>query len=324
MAGAGDKKSRVLEIFYRAFRGESISVKKIANEYQVSTKSISRDISEIKNFLSDNRDLVGNAEFEYSYKDKSYHLKFDDFLLSKELNGILKVLIGSRAFSQEELLDVVSKLKKFVTYQDRTMMENLIRKEIYHYKEVGRDCDSVIDHLWTLTNCIYNNKELTINYYKMNRTEVVHRIRPLAISFSENYFYLFAADCEQDRRVPIYFRVDRIKSMTIHRDHMLEHFQTNFDEGQLRQKIQYMFPGHERKIKFEFSGPSVQAILDRLPTAKIIDKKNGAYLIEATVYGEGIKMYLLSQGSWVKVIEPLEFVESMKEEIEKLRKNYED
>lgn len=48
------KKNRVLDIFYRAFKGEELSVSNLASEYEVSTKSITRDINEIKNFLADN------------------------------------------------------------------------------------------------------------------------------------------------------------------------------------------------------------------------------------------------------------------------------
>lgn len=83
-----------------------------------------------------------------------------------------------------------------------------------------------------------------------------------------------------------------------------------------------MWPGPLRKIRFEFTGPSLQAILDRLPTAKLIDKRDGVNIIEAETYGDGIKMFLLSQGSWVKVIEPQEFVDEMKEEIEKMQGLY--
>ena len=43
----GTKKTRMLEIFYRAMKGENISVKNLADEYGVSAKSISRDLGEI-------------------------------------------------------------------------------------------------------------------------------------------------------------------------------------------------------------------------------------------------------------------------------------
>ena len=39
---AGDKQDRTLEIFFRGIRGEDISIRKLADEYGVSTKSITR------------------------------------------------------------------------------------------------------------------------------------------------------------------------------------------------------------------------------------------------------------------------------------------
>ena len=84
-----------------------------------------------------------------------------------------------------------------------------------------------------------------------------------------------------------------------------------------------MWPGKLRVVRFEFSGPSVQAVLDKLPTAKIIERMGGnKYLIEAETYGDGIKMWLLSQGAWVKVVAPDEFVEKMKNEINKMNELY--
>ena len=84
-----------------------------------------------------------------------------------------------------------------------------------------------------------------------------------------------------------------------------------------------MWPGKLRKITFEFSGPSVQAILDKLPTARIIERfGNNKFLIEAETYGDGIKMWLLSQGAWVKVVSSSELMEEMREEVERLLKYY--
>ena len=83
-----------------------------------------------------------------------------------------------------------------------------------------------------------------------------------------------------------------------------------------------MWPGPLRTIRFEFTGPSVQAVLDKLPTARIIDRDGKKYLIEAEVYGDGIKMWLLSQGAWVKVVAPEEFVEEITAEIQKLTEVY--
>lgn len=45
-----NKRNRVMEIFYRFMSGEHMAVKDLAAEYEVSEKSIQRDISENKKF----------------------------------------------------------------------------------------------------------------------------------------------------------------------------------------------------------------------------------------------------------------------------------
>lgn len=63
-----------------------------------------------------------------------------------------------------------------------------------------------------------------------------------------------------------------------------------------------MYGGKLKKVKFEYSGFSVEAILDRLPTAKILTENNGKYTIQAEVFGDGIDMWLRSQGDMVKIL----------------------
>lgn len=319
------KYERILEIFFRALRGEYISAIKLADEYGVSTKSIQRSISELRNFLANHRELVGNTELEYLRKDNSYRLKMEDFLTNKELFALLKVMIGTRALSSEDLLSVVNKLKKLTTPDDRQKLEKLIQKEMFLYAEIHHDCESVPDNLWRIVQCISEDKEISIDYYRMDRQWVTHRIRPKTIMFVDHYFYLIAYFSSGRTQIPYYFRIDRIKDITIHRHH--ENTQVvvpDVNEADLRNRSLFMWPGKLKNIRFEFSGPSLQSLKDKLPTAKVVAKLEGnKYLVEAEVYGgEGIKMWLLSQGSWVKVVAPDDFVEEMKAKIEEMRRLY--
>jgi len=322
MAESVRKKNRLLEIFYRAVKGESLSIKGLAAEYGVSTKSISRDIGEIKNFLSDSRDLVGNTELKYAANSKTYYLEFEDFLLSKELVALIEMMLGCRAFPKTKMLEIVAKLKSFTTCHDRAMLNSMISKELYHYMEVGHDCKSVIDNVWQLTRCINEKIELSIEYYKAERTLVDRRIMPIAIMFSEYYYYLIAYRSDKDDWKPLYYRVDRIVNIVEHRGHFKIPKGYDFDEGELRKKIQFMFPGEYRKIRFAYSGKSVQAILDKLPTAKIVDVDGPRKIIEAETYGTGINMYLLSQGSAIEVLQPPELICELRDELEKMSAYY--
>ncbi|MEF9939694.1 MAG: WYL domain-containing protein [Clostridium sp.] len=322
MGNATQKKNRVLDIFYRAMKGESLAVGKIAAEYNVSTKSISRDINEIKNFLSDNRELVGNTELKYTSSSKCYYLEFENFLLSKELIAIIKMMVGCRGFSKMEVFELISKLKCFTSYNDRSVIESMMSKEMYHYNEVNHDCESVIDNIWQLTRCIKEKIALSVTYYKADRKLVERKLLPVAITFSDYYFYLIAYHSGEDDWKPLYFRIDRIINIVEHRSRFELAKEHDFDEGELRSKIQFMFPGENRKIKFEYTGPSVQAILDKIPTAKIVDINGNAKIIEAETFGTGVNMFLLSQGKMVKALAPQKFVDEIRTEIANMYNMY--
>lgn len=316
------KQDRILELFFRGLRGEGISVKNLSVEYNVSTKSISRDINDLKVFLADHRELVGNTEFHYSHQDKCYHLFMDEFLTNKELFSLVEVLIGARAFSKMELLTLVEKMKRFTTPEDRPKLNELIRKELYHYPEVKHDCESVQTILWQLINCIIEKREISIEYYRTDRQWVTHRLRPASVMFTDYYFYLIAFNTAGTLDKPLYFRVDRIKYITEHRKKFTCMEAPEFDEGLLRQRSLFMWPGKLRTIRFEFIGSGIQAVLDKLPTARVIERNGINYTVEADVYGDGIKMWILSQGRRIKVIAPDDFVEEIKKEVNIISEYY--
>ena len=60
-----------------------------------------------------------------------------------------------------------------------------------------------------------------------------------------------------------------------------------------------MYGGRLERIQFRYSGPSLEAVLDRLPTAEVAGKDGEGWIVEAEVFGKGIEMWLNSQGSWV-------------------------
>lgn len=315
---------RVLELFFRAIKGESISAKRLAQEYNVSTRTISRDINTLKIFLAEHNEQLGYSELVYSSTNHCYKLKIDALFTNKELLAITKVLIASRAFKKEEIDTIIKKLKNNTSTSDRAKLELLISKDLSHYDEIKNNCPSIISNIWRLTECIENKNIITISYQKMNLQFVEKKIKPLSIIFSEYYFYLIASLCSNiDTKDELrYFRIDKISNITIHRETYSFIDTQNVNEALLKKKSHYMWPGSPQKIRFEFFGPSVQAILDRIPTSKIIEKKKHSYILEADVIGPGIKMVLLSQGAWVKVLAPNNLVQEMKEELSKLQLLY--
>ena len=62
-----------------------------------------------------------------------------------------------------------------------------------------------------------------------------------------------------------------------------------FKEGEFRKRVQFMFTGALKKITFKFWGDSLEAVLDQLPTAKVVSQLGKESIIEAEVYGDGVK-----------------------------------
>lgn len=68
-----------------------------------------------------------------------------------------------------------------------------------------------------------------------------------------------------------------------------------------------MFGGKLRRVKFKYSGYSIEAVLDKLPTAEIIaeepheDGKRTTYTVTAEVFGDGIDMWFRSQGEHIEI-----------------------
>ena len=89
-------------------------------------------------------------------------------------------------------------------------------------------------------------------------------------------------------------------------------YATRFQEGEFRKRVQFMYPGRLQRIRLRYTGTSVEAILDRLPTAKVVSQDEKGSVIEAEVYGNGIVMWLLSQGSRIEVLEPQALRDEMK------------
>lgn len=84
--------------------------------------------------------------------------------------------------------------------------------------------------------------------------------------------------------------------MQVLEEHFKIPYADRFEEGEFRKRIQFMYGGKLRKIRFRYQGKSVEAVLDRLPTARILSEEDGAYEMAAEVFGQGVDMWIRSQG----------------------------
>lgn len=311
-----EKTKRVLGIYTKLMRGDIVNKAHEAKEYGVDERSIQRDIESIRNFLDLNIEQTGVVNSViYDRVQKGYRMEqiYKIKLTNSEILAICKILLDSRAFTKKEMEEMLRKLIECcVPQNNQRLVADLIKNEEFHYIE-PRHKTVFIDKLWDLGEAIQQCRYIEIEYLRTKDKAIVKRkVKPVAIMFSEYYFYLTAFIDDDKLRehfdvindsFPTIYRIDRIKSMNILDERFHIPYSSRFEEGEFRKRIQFMYGGKLQKIKFRYSGSSVEAVLDRLPTAQILDETDGVYTISAEVFGKGIDMWLRSQGDAVEVVE---------------------
>ena len=310
-----DKVSRVLSLYQRLMEGEVIDKEVEAAKYSVSARSIQRDISAINNFFEQEAEKSGVINtIEYDKKKGGHYLGqiHKTKLTNSEILAICKILLDSRAFTKKEMTSILDRMIDCCVPKDsQELVEDLISNEEFHYVELTHKSE-FLDKMWDIGQAIHESRYLEMDYKRTKDGEIVKRkVKPVAIMFSEYYFYLTAFIDDEEVKAdfdvindafPTIYRIDRISNYKVLDEQFKIPYGNRFKEGEFRKRIQFMYGGKLQKVRFKYKGTSVEAVLDRLPTAKILEEKDGIYTISAEVFGKGIDMWLMSQGDMVEVI----------------------
>ncbi len=326
------KNNRILDIYTRLSEGRIINKSQEAQKFGVDERSIQRDIDDIRAFLAERRSdkVTDSRMIEYDHKQKGFIMTgFEPSMMSNsEILAVSKILLASRAFTKGEIGSILKKMVQgCVPQKNMQLVKELLSNERFHYMELHHK-SHIQDKLWDLGTDIQEHNLLEITYTKAEHTrETVKRlIEPMAVLFSEYYFYLnaFIVNKEADGtykhkyEYPAIFRIDRIKEYRETGERFHVSYADRFEEGEFRKRIQFMYAGELMRIQLKYYGENPEPVLDRLPTAHVIGQKDREYLISAEVYGTGIIMWLLSQGSRVEVVRPESLRQEMKERAQEI------
>lgn len=300
----------MLGIYLRLLNNREVNRKKLAQEYKVSERSIHRDISDLRTFLLSTNNL---SEIIYDDKTNGYILQNEDNqkLTNSEILAVCKILLDSRAFLKTEMTGIIDKLiKQCVPKESYLKVSKLIENEKFHYMELQHKKE-FLESIWEIGEAVQKHLKMEIEYERTDKAVVKRTILPVGIMFSEYYFYVLAhidgIDKEKyfenkDDVFPTIYRVDRIQNFKVLEEHFPIPYKDRFEEGEFRKRVQFMTGGKLRKLKFKYFGNSLEAVLDKIPTAQVIDEIENGYLISAEVFGNGIDKWILSQGKDVEVI----------------------
>lgn len=311
----GEKICRVLQIYSKLMEGYTVNKAEEAQKYGVNERSIQRDIDDIRNYLDNDVERTGIINtVVYDRASRGYRLEtlYQTRLKNSEVLAVCKILLDSRAFLKSEMKGMLDRLIACcVPKSNQKLVRSLINNELFHYVEL-RHKSHFLEKMWDIGLAIKESRYIEIKYQRVKDKKLVARkVKPAAIMFSEYYFYLAAfIDDENVKKgfdvigdsFPTIYRIDRIKKYEILDERFTIPYSSRFEEGEFRKRIQFMYGGKLQKVLFKFRGADLDSILDRLPTAVVLDENDGVYTISAEVFGKGIEMWLRSQGDLVEVI----------------------
>lgn len=218
------KLDRVLHIYFKLIRGESLDKRVLAQEFHVTERSIQRDLAALRCFLTEQnmgQDIV------YDKNVGGYHIQnmSQGTLSNSEILAVCKILLESRSMRRDELLPILDKLIACcVPEQNKKAVRILIANEEYHYIEPQHG-KHILNGLWEIGQAIQNHQVMEIRYERLKEPRLVTRkVEPVGIMFSEYYFYLMAFLQDIDRETefksaddvfPTIYRIDRIRSFKV-------------------------------------------------------------------------------------------------------------
>lgn len=300
------KSERLLQIYSKLVNGEILMKKELAQHFHVTERSIQRDIEALRCFFAEQGLL---QDVVYDKRVRGYLLEKPALqtLENSEILAVCKILLESRSMRKDEMLPILDKLLSCcVPDRNKKAVLELLANEKHHYIEPHHQ-QPLLSSLWELGQAIQHQQVIEIEYERTKEPKLVRRrIQPVGIMFSEYYFYLtaFLENKENfenpDDLFPTIYRIDRIRSFYVLDEHFNVPYKDRFQEGEFRKRVQFMYGGKLERITFKYTGPSVEAVLDRLPTAEIVDQNDDGWIITAEVFGKGIDMWLRSQGEYIK------------------------
>lgn len=293
--------NRLFEIVYILLERKTITAKELAERFEVSTRTIYRDIeilSQAKIPVYANKGNGGGIGLLEDYVlDKS-------MLSEEEQNQILFALQSMEKISNQDEKNILEKMSSMFNKSKMNWID-------VDFSDWGTNGEQ--DQTFNLIrNAILKHNVIEFVYYNSYGEEKKRQAEPLQIYFKDKSWYLKAyCRLKQDYRL---FKISRMKDIKL----LNETF-----EKELPQIKENKFDYKTIQLELEISKDMSYRVYDEFKTEDIIKNKNGDFIVKVEfpendwVYG-----YILSFGENIKVLSPGYVKSIIKEKLQKSLKNY--
>ena len=294
---------RLFQIVLILLNKKTITAKKLSEHFNVSIRTIYRDIEALSFAgipIYSLRGKNGGIKLLESYVlDKS-------LLSSKEQNEILYALESLKASNYPDVDEVLKKLNLIFNKSSDYWIE-------IDFSRYGSNDNTLFNNI---KKAILNSQAIKFTYFNTNGETSQRTVNPLKIWFKEKAWYLFAY-CQKKNEIR-QFKINRIKNLTLTNEYFerrLINYNINSNDNDISKKIV--------KIIVEVDKSQAYRVYDEFSEENISKAENGNFKVIMENYeNEWLYGYLLSFGEYLKIIAPERIKNILSHKIEQMKKNY--
>lgn len=307
--------ARVTKLLASLINGEVLEATSICAQYEISKRTLQRDLAAIKEALGPQFEL---KEDHGTWKLATIAGERRDLVMA-----IANILLGSRGLASEELAACVDWLLSQLDTMDCDWAEKQLRLARADYLPMT-EAKPLLSHLEIIEDAISKSLLLTFTYRASTASDATDHLiqtpkrdakqtrhaQPVAVFFEEHYWYV-AMYVPAQAHFWVY-RIDRIQQILASEPGQNLDYATRFSLQDHRHRTYLLSSGEFISFTFEYSEYPPTA-LDKFPQSTIVKSNpDGTVVIRAHAYLSGAVLWLMSQGPGVKVIEPPSLVALIK------------
>lgn len=242
-----------------------------------------------------------------------------------ELRMLIDAVVSARFITKKEKTKIVEKLKQLTSL---SLAKNL-QNQIHINKNASATNEQVKYWIDTIHRAITKGKQIKFKYgrYNIELEFVLSRngdyrvVNAYALHWDNDYYYLIATEEGYEDRM-IHYRVDRMRDVTIEeKDARVDPL---FNVSEYTDQLFHMYSGKRKQLKAKFKHGLINVITDRFGTNIKVEKVDDEWFLLETkaILSEGLLRWLMTWGSDVHVLAPIELVEKIKDENKRIAKLY--
>jgi len=271
----------------------------------------------------------------YSENKKGYFLQTRDFE-EHEIRILMDCITACQFITLKKTNQLFGKLEKL----NSNYVTNRLKGQLYIDNRSKSKNEQIFYNINNINEAIIENKKLSFNYCHYNTEKKyiaqkeedgslkIYNISPISMILKDDCYYLI---CISDKYETMgHYRIDRMQMVKVLDEERrsleeIEELENGFDAATYAKKCINMYSGMDIEVIVRFKNKLLDLVIDELgEDVELLPDKEGYFIAKfISKFSTGLKRWLLQLGSEAMVIEPMELINEIKEEVNKVKLLYE-